>query len=141
MIFMERIKSGYLGLFAVVIMFHGSCRRGDQKEIDIAYSEMVQPDSSSEKRKQELVGIWKSKMVNRSVSPNWLLTFHPDGSFESFYKPSTYKEGTWDIANDTVLYLCVKEIEKFSILQINDSTLEIRSEDASHYSEVMEREK
>jgi len=137
---MERIKTGYISLFAVIIMFHGSCRRSDQREFDVAHSEMVKPDPSSEKKKVQLVGIWKTKMANPNASPNWLLTFYPDGRFESYYKPSTYKEGTWDVVNENTLYLCVKEIEKFTILQLSDSLLEIRSDDV-HYSEVMVRER
>lgn len=136
---MQIWKTGCLGVGLLLIGGLSSCRK--EASDGFARAEILKPDPVLQKRKQELVGIWKTKMVNPASTPSWLLTFQEDGRYESFYKPATYKEGTWDLANDTTLYLTVNEMERFTIVQLQDSLLEIRSEGPANYSEVMIREK
>ncbi len=119
-----------------------SCQNMKTKE-GAACIETLKVDSTSPSAlmKKQLPGTWQSATGLNGETPLWTVTFNEDGTYESFLKPSTYKNGTWDIANDTSLFICVKDIDKFTILKLNDTLLHIRTEDQWHFQYELHRNK
>lgn len=76
----------------------------------------------------DIVGTWSSLLkvkngINTECIDTHRITFNPDHTFHSFYKPSNYKSNTWVLRND-IIELYLKAPDDYKIIDISDSTMQ-----------------
>lgn len=81
---------------------------------------------------KNLLGTWISEfeLLNgrlKEAKGTHKITFKKNGKFYSIYKPDNYKNGYWEVSNDSILKLYMKVIDEFKIVELTSNSLKVKA--------------